>query len=168
MRSHEEKELDYARNYAIKCIDRDMESFSFNTAIARLMEYVTAIYNYDRKDYETKNVTLLKDCVKDLILLIAPFAPHFAEELWQITGNKKSVFSADYPVADENALVLDEIELAVQINSKVKAKIIVAKDATNDEIEKIALACPEIVAALGDKTVKKVIVVKNRLVNVIA
>ena len=168
VRSHEEKELDYARNYAIKCIDRDMESFSFNTAIARLMEYVTAIYNYDRKDYETKNVTLLKDCVKDLILLIAPFAPHFAEELWQITGNKKSVFSADYPVADENALVLDEIELAVQINSKVKAKIIVAKDATNDEIEKIALACPEIVAALGDKTVKKVIVVKNRLVNVIA
>ena len=162
-----EKELNYSRNHTIKCVDRDMESFSFNTALARLMEYVSAIYKYDALPLESKNVAFMKDCVKDLVLLIAPCAPHFAEELWSILGNKKSVFLAEYPTFEESALQKDEIELAVQLNSKVKAKIMVPGSATNEEIEKIALADENVIKALDGKQVKKVIVIKGRLVNII-
>ncbi len=164
----EEKELNYYRNYTIKCVDRDMEAFSFNTALARLMEYVSAIYKYDTLPQDRKNVEFMKDCINDLVLLISPFAPHFGEELWQILGNKKSVFEAEYPKFDENALIKDEVELAVQINSKVKAKINVSSDATNEDIEKIALENETIQKALDGKQVKKVIVIKGRLVNIIA
>ncbi len=164
----EEKELNYSRNYTIKCVDRDMEVFSFNTALARLMEYVTAIYKYDTLSEDRKNVEFMKDCIRDLVLLISPFAPHFGEELWQILGNKKSVFTADYPTFDEKALIKDEVELAVQINSKVKAKINVSSDATEQDIEQIALANESIIKALDGKQVKKVIVIKGRLVNIIA
>ncbi len=164
----DEKELNYARHYAIKNIDRDMQNFSFNTAIARLMEYVSAIYKYDAKEQSVKNVTLLKECINDLLLVLAPFAPHFSEELWSICGNKKSIFLSQYPTFDESALVKDEIELAVQINSKVKAKIIVPQTATDKEIEEIALSNETIKTLLEGKQVKKVIVIKSRLVNVIA
>ena len=163
----DEKELNYARHYAIKNVDRDMENFSFNTAIARLMEYVTALYKYDAKEQSTKNVAFLKECVNSLLLLLAPFAPHFSEELWSICGNKKSIFANAYPVVDESALVKDEIELAVQINSKVKAKIMVSSTATDKEIEEIALKNSIIASIIDGKPVKKVIVIKSRLVNVI-
>lgn len=164
----EEKELNYARNYTIKNVDRDLSSFSFNTSIARLMEYVSALTKYNSLDESVKNITFLKECVNDLILLLAPFAPHFSEELFSLAGNKKSIFTYDYPVCDEKALIRDEIELAVQINSKNKAKIVVPQTATEDEIKKIALNNETISKLLDGLTVKKVIVVKNRLVNVIA
>ena len=112
--THADKELLYAEAYAIKNVDKDMNAFSFNTAIARLMEYVNALYKYDAA--EDASGALLDKCVDTLILLIAPCAPHFAEELWSMRGNKKSVFLSDYPVCDENALIKDEVEIAVQIN----------------------------------------------------
>ena len=161
----EEKELLYAEAYCVKNVDRDMNNFSFNTAIARLMEFVSAINKYD--GYIEKSNALILKAVDTLILLLAPCAPHFAEELWAMRGNKKSVFLEDYPVCDENALVKDEIELAVQINSKVKAKINVSKDATDDEIKAIALENDIIKKIVGDSQVVKVIVVKGRLVNLI-
>ena len=161
----EEKELLYAEAYCVKSVDRDMNVFSFNTAIARLMEFVSAINKYD--GYTEKSNSLILKAVDTLILLLAPCAPHFAEELWAMRGNKKSVFLEDYPVCDENALIKDEIELAVQINSKVKAKINVSKDATDDEIKAIALANDIIQKIVGDSQVVKVIIVKGRLVNLI-
>ncbi len=164
----EEKELNYVRHYTIKHVDRDLNNFSFNTAIARLMEYVNAITKYNNLDDGVKNITFLKECISDLILLLAPFAPHFSEELWQLSGNKKSVFNEDFPAFDEKALVKDEIELAVQINSKVKAKILVPSDASEEEIKNIALNNEIIAKILENLTVKKVIVIKNRLVNIIA
>ncbi len=165
--SKEEKELNYARHYAIKNVDRDLNAFSFNTAIARLMEYVSALYKYNALDDGVKNITFLKECIRDLILLIAPFAPHFAEEIWQIAGNKKSIFKEDYPTFDEKALIKDEIELAVQINSKVKAKILVSPTDSEEEITKTALSNEIIANIVKDSQVKKVIVIKGRLVNVI-
>ncbi|MBR2385088.1 MAG: leucine--tRNA ligase, partial [Clostridia bacterium] len=129
----EEKELLYAEAYCVKSVDRDMNVFSFNTAIARLMEFVSAINKYD--GYTEKSNALVLKAVDTLILLLAPCAPHFAEELWAMRGHKKSVFLEDYPVCNEQALVKDEVELAVQVNSKVKAKINVASDATDDEIK---------------------------------
>ena len=160
-----EKDLLYAEAYCVKSVDRDMGNFSFNTAIARLMEFVTAIYKYNGLS-EKSNALVLK-AIDTLILLLAPCAPHFAEELWEMRGNKKSVFMSDYPVCDEKALIKDEVELAVQINSKVKAKINVASDATDDEIKAIALANDIISKQVDGKQIVKCIIVKGRLVNLI-
>lgn len=160
-----EKELDYARNYAIKNITKDVEVFSFNTSVARLMEYVNAIFKYDA--LETKNEGFERACVEDLVRLFAPFAPHTAEEFWEMLAHKTSVFDEPYPVADESALVKDETEYAVQVNSKIKCKMMVAKDASAAEIQAAACARPEIAPLLSDKSVKKCVVVPGRLVNLI-
>lgn len=160
-----EKELDYAKNYAAKNITRDMEAFSFNTSVARLMEYMNALQKYETA--ATYDAKFFKACVNDFIVMLAPFTPHFAEELWEMTGHKTSVFDERYPVADESALVRDETEYAVQINSKIKAKMMIAKNLTNEEIQSAVCADPQIAPLLEGKTVKKCIVVPNRLVNLI-
>ncbi len=162
-----EKELNYQRNYTVLNVNRDMENFSFNTAVARLMEYVNALYKYDNIPDEEKNVKFMKECLQTLILLLAPFAPHFSEELWSITGNKKSVFLSKYPEADESALVKDETEYAVQVNSKLKAKIMVSKDSDEATIIETAKKEPKILEAIEGKTIAKVIVIPGRLVNII-
>lgn len=158
-----EKELDFVRNSTIKAVSADIESFSFNTALARIMEYVNAIYAYESA--VPKKSAFFKDCVKDLVLLLAPFAPHFSEELWEMLGQPYSVFNQRYPVCDEKALVRDEIELAVQINSKLRARITVANGADKKEIEAAAL---DAVKNQLTGAPKKIIVVPGRLVNIIA
>ena len=160
-----EKELDYAKNYAVKCITRDVEAFSFNTSVARIMEYVNALQKYDT--LEQKNVAFYKDAIADLVRMLAPFAPHFAEELWEIIGKKDSVFIENYPIVNEQALVKDETEYAVQINSKIKAKMMIAEGLSVDEIQALVCASPEIADAIAGKSVKKCIVVKGRLINLI-
>lgn len=160
-----EKELDYARNYAIKNLTRDLEAFSFNTAVARLMEYVNALQKYDGN--ENKNVPFLKDCISDLIKLIAPCTPAFSEELWEITGHNTSVFEERYPLVNEKALVKDEVEYAVQVNSKIKAKVMIAKELDNAAIQEYVCQQEEIKPFLVGKSVKKCIIVPGRLVNLI-
>ena len=162
----DEKELLYAANYAIKCVNRDMEAFSFNTAVARLMEFVNAMYKYDSSAGE-KNVALQKDCFKKFILLLAPFAPHFSEEIWESMGNRNSVFLSKYPEYDEKALIKDQVEIAVQINSRMKSKIFVPTGITQDEIKNILLSDPKLSSEFNDKDIKKIILVPGRLVNVI-
>ncbi|MBR2325334.1 MAG: class I tRNA ligase family protein, partial [Clostridia bacterium] len=161
----EEKALDYARNFAISRIAKDMEAFSFNTAIARLMELVNAIYKYDA--LAEKNLTLLKAAVKDLLLLLAPCAPHFAEELWEKTGDRNSVFEQAFPKENLAALQLDEKEYAIQVNSKIICKAMIASSYSKAEIEAFALALPEVQEKTAGKAVKKCVVVPGRLVNLI-
>ncbi len=161
-----EKNLNYAKHYAVKNIVRDIEAFSFNTSVARLMEYVNALQKYEAETTE-KNVEFYKTCVNDLILMLAPFAPHFTEELWEITGHKTSVFEESYPAFDESALVKDEIEYAVQVNSKIKAKLMIAEGLSDEDIQATVCAYPEIAELIAGKTVKKCIIVKGRLVNLI-
>ena len=158
-----EKELNYVRNATIKAVSADIETFSFNTALARIMEFVNAIYAYDAA--VSKKSALFKDCVKDLVLLLAPFAPHFSEELWEMLGQPYSVFNQRYPVADEKALVRDEVELAVQVNSKLRARITVPAGAGRGEIESAAREAVK--AQLGGAEPKKIIIVPGRLVNLI-
>lgn len=158
-----EKELNRVRHNTIKSVTNDLGIFSFNTAIARLMEFVNAIYAYEAA-VDKKNA-FYKDCAKDLVLLMAPFAPHFAEELWEVLGEKYSVFNQPYPVYDEKAMVLDEIELAVQINSKLRGRVVVPNGASKEEIEAAALNAVK-TQLKGDP--KKIIVVPGRLVNIIA
>ena len=159
----DEKELNYVRNFTVKSMTADMKNFSFNTAVARLMEFVNAIYTYFNKTQNPNK--LLYDCVKDVVLLIAPLTPHFAEELNERMGSTESVFNMRYPVCDEKALVKDEVEIAVQINSKIKGKATVSTAASDEEVA--AAAKEAVTEALGDATIKKTIVIKGRLVNFI-
>ena len=157
----DEKELNFVRNNTIKMVSQDLETFSFNTAVARLMEFVNGLMAYDQAVKE-KSI-LFKDCVEDLVKLLAPFAPHFSEELWEMLKKPYSVFNQSYPVFDPKALVRDEIEYAIQVNSKIRSRLVISKSASKEEIENAAIK------ELGvDKaSVKKVIVVPGRLVNVI-
>lgn len=161
----EEKELNYLRHSTIKRVTDDMEVFSFNTAIARIMELVNGLVKYDQLN--DKNVKLMRDTASDLIGLLAPLAPHFAEELNENIGNKKSIFNMPYPKYDESALVKDSYELAVQINSKVRSKIEVPSDSDDKAIVEIAMNNDAVKPFIDGKTIVKTIVIPKRLVNIV-
>ena len=162
----EEKELNFWRHSAIKGITADTEVFQFNTAIARLMEFTNALYKY--MQVENKNVKFLKETLIDYIRLIAPFAPHFAEEQWSLIGMDYSVFNQSWPEFDPKALIKDEVEIAIQVNGKIKARVNVSSDASEDEIKETALNNEDVKAATSGKNIAKVIVIKGRLVNIVA
>ena len=161
----DEKALDYAKNFAIARVSRDLENFSFNTAVARIMEFLNTIGKYEALEH--KNIALLKAAVHDLVLLLAPFAPHFCEELWETIGGKGFVFEQPYPVADPKALELDEKEFAVQVNSRIVCKAMISASLSEEEIRTLAQSLPEVQQRIAGKTVKKCIVVPGRLVNLI-
>lgn len=163
--SREEKELNYLRHSTIKRVTDDMEVFSFNTAIARIMELVNGLVKYDQLN--DKNIKLMRETASDLIGLLAPLAPHFAEELNENIGNKKSIFNMPYPKYDESALVKDSYELAVQINSKVRSKIEVPSDSDDKAIAEIAMNNDAVKPFIDGKTVVKTIVIPKRLVNIV-
>lgn len=163
--TREEKELNFLRHSTIKRVTDDMEVFSFNTAIARIMELVNGLVKYDQLN--NKNVKLMRDTASDLIGLLAPLAPHFAEELNENIGNKKSIFNMPYPKYDESALVKDSYELAVQVNSKVRSKIEVPSDSDDKAIAEIAMNNDAIKPFIDGKTVVKTIVIPKRLVNIV-
>ena len=158
-----EKELDYALNYAIKTISSDLEHFSFNTAVARLMELINAMYKADgcvsEKQYFNTAVMVIK--------LIAPMMPHISEELYHEFGFEGFVVDCEYPVCDESKLIKEEIEIAVQINSRVKSKIVVPVNATQAEVQEIVLKDAKVIDLLEGKTPKKIIVILGRLVNIV-
>lgn len=161
----EEKQLDYVRNNSIRQITRDLENFSFNTAVARLMEYLNALTKYE--GLSAKNTAFLKECAKDFILLLAPFAPHFGEEMWEICGGKYSVFDQSYPVCNEKALVQESTEYAVQINSRIRAKMVIPTSLSKEEIQEYVLADDTVSSLINGRAVRKVIIVPGRLVNLI-
>ena len=161
-----EKELNFWRHTAIKGVTEDSEKLQFNTAIARMMEFTNALNKYLGE--EVKNGDFLKEVIVDYVKLLAPFAPHFSEEQWENLGMNYSVFNTEWPTFDPSALVKDEVEIAIQINGKIKAKINVSTSANDEEIKETALNDAHVKAALEGKTVRKVIVIKGRLVNIVA
>jgi leucyl-tRNA synthetase len=161
-----EKELNYWRHFAIRGVTNDAEILQFNTAIARMMELTNALSKYINE--ESKNGSFLKEVVADFIKLLAPFAPHFAEEQWSLIGMGYSVFNQSWPTFDAAALVKDEVEIAIQINGKIKARINVPSDMNEDGIKETSLNNEDVVKALEGKSVAKIIVIKGRLVNIVA
>lgn len=160
-----EKELNYWRHNTIKSVTKDAEILQFNTAIARMMEFVNALTKYAK---ETQmNLEFLKEVLNDYVRVLAPFAPHFSEEQWSLLGNTNSVFNEEWPKFDEKALIKDEVEIAIQINGKVKHKITIASGLSDDEIKAIALEDEKVKELNEGKTVVKVIVIKGKLVNIV-
>ena len=151
-------ELERIRNKMIYDIDHRLNAFSLNTVISGFMEYNNKLVDL------TKNGGVDKQTLEDAVVLLAPFAPHIAEELWQELGHNDSVFNAKWPVADASKMHESEVEIAVQINGKVKATITIDKNADKDS----AIAAGK--AALGDKlagTIVKEIYVPGKIVNIV-
>ncbi len=161
-----DKSLNYTLNFTIKKVSEDVGGrFSFNTAISSIMELVNEMYRY--KEQGCVNEGLLGKAVKDLILILSPFVPHICEEMWEHIGQTESVTTMSWPEYDEDALVKESVEVVVQINGKVKEKMMVAADAGKPELEKIALENERIKALLDGKTVVKVVAVPGRLINIV-
>ena len=161
-----DKALNYALNFSIKKVSEDVGGrFNFNTAISSVMELVNEMYKYKERD--DVNPGLLGKAAKDLILMLSPFVPHICEEMWEHMGQKQSVTTMRWPEYDEGALVRDSVEIVVQINGKVKEKLVVAADADKQELEKIALENDRIKHLLDGKTVVKVVAVPGRLINIV-
>ena len=160
-----EKELNFWKHTAIKGVTEDTDKMQFNTAIARLMELTNALNKYLQEG--VKNPTFLKETISDYIKLLAPFAPHFAEEQWSLLDNNSSVFNEKLPVFDPSALVKDEVEIAIQINGKIKAKIMIPSNLDEEGIKAAALENETIKENTDGKNIVKVIVIKGRLVNIV-
>ena len=161
----EEQELNRVRHNTIKAVDRDYKEFSFNTAVARMMELVNALVKYDSQP--VKNRTLYQDTVKDLVKLLAPLAPHLTEEWWSNMGQQYPVVKQSFPTYDENCLHASTTEMLVQFNSRPKVRVMVDTSLDAKQIEQLVLSDPKVIEALEGKPVKKVIVIPKRLVNLI-
>ena len=167
--SEAEKDLRRVLHSSIKKVTNDIETrFNFNTAISTMMELVNALYAYKEAAKEP-NAGLIYEAISDLIKMMSPFVPHITEELWRgaIDANS-SVHEQSWPECDEEALKVDNVEIVLQVNGKVRGRLTVPAEATKEELEKIAMADANVQAHIGDATIRKVICVPGRLVNIVA
>ncbi len=161
--TREDKDLRYVLNYTIKKGTDDISvRFNFNTCISGIMELVNALYAYNGT-----NNALVSEAVKSLVIMLAPFVPHITEELWGMIGGRDSVHSQKWVTYDESALVKDEVEIVLQINGKIKDKMLIASGLDDEQIKKAVLENAKIVSLTEGKTIVKVIVVKGKLVNIV-
>ena len=145
-------------NQTVKKVTDDFERMHFNTAISQLMVFVNEAYKVD---------VLPVEYMEGFVKMIAPLMPHLAEELWSQFNESETITYQPWPTYDEKALVEDEVEMIVQVNGKVRAKIKMAKDADNKDVEDAALANEHVHSFVDGKDVKKVIVIPNRIVNIV-
>ncbi|MEW6600916.1 MAG: class I tRNA ligase family protein, partial [Nitrospirota bacterium] len=143
-------------------IERD---YHFNTAIAALMELVNEILTFTPSDKD--EIVLMRYAVRQIVLLLSPFAPHFSEELWSEVGDSKTLFNKEWPSWDDEIAKDEEIELVVQINGKVRAKTTIAAGLDDESVRERAFSDPRIQELIQARTPRKVIVVQGRLVNIV-
>ena len=162
------KEIERIRHYTIKMVTRDLERFHFNTAISRIMELVNAMYLHIQ-DIEPgdQNKEIMEAAKESVILLLAPFAPHFAEELWEKIGKPYSIFNQQWLSFDEAKTMKKQISIVVQVNGKVRSSVECDIDMPDDEVLEKVLADEKVKRHTDGKAIVKKIVVKNRLVNLV-
>lgn len=161
-----DKKLRLAVNSSIKKVTEDCNRFSFNTAISSVMEMVNAIYNYKEKT-DAYNGAVVKEAIDSLILLLYPFVPHITSELWEISGHTQDISTYEWPKFDESALVVDEVEVVVQINGKIRDKIMISPDLTPQQMQEIALSNNKIKELIDGKEIVKCIAVPKKLINIV-
>lgn len=162
------KDLERIRHYTIKMVTTDLERFHFNTAISRIMEMVNELYLYRQEiGLAQQNKRVIDDCLETMIVLIAPFAPHLGEELWEKRGHKDSVFDQQWPSYDETKIATEQIPIVVQVNGKVRSTIEVELNASDNQVIQQAMQDEKVAKYIAGKTMVKQIVVKNRLVNLV-
>jgi leucyl-tRNA synthetase len=152
-------DLDKVYHQTVKKVTEDYEGIRFNTGISQLMVFINDAY---------KAETLPKEYMEGFVKLLAPIAPHVAEELWSKIGHEGTISYAKWPTYDESKLVDNEVEIVLQINGKVRTKLTVARDIGKEDLEKIAMEDETIQSQIEGKTVRKVIAVPGKLVNIVA
>ncbi|MCJ2165386.1 MULTISPECIES: leucine--tRNA ligase [unclassified Pseudodesulfovibrio] len=162
------KELRFKEHDTIRRATRDIENeFQFNTVIAAVMELVNTLYQV-KDELRNADPKALSSAIATAVTLLSPVTPHICEELWQSLGHSAGLTAQSWPVFDEKALVKDEVTLVVQVNGKMRGKFEAPNNAPQDEVEKIALGLENVVKFIEGKTVRKVIVIPNKLVNIVA
>ena len=160
------KELNYVLNTTIKKVTEDVsERFSFNTAISSIMELVNELYRY--KELEEADPAFVKKAIETVVTILSPFTPHICEEMWQQLGHEESLVKVSWPSYDEAALVKDTVEIVVQLNGKVKEKLVIANNLSREDMQSTALENDKVKALIEGKNVVKVIAVPNKLVNIV-
>ncbi len=164
------EELFRVLHNTIKSVGDDLSTFSFNTAISRMMELVNELYRWvgeEGSDLDSKvDRGAANRIVASLVKMMAPVAPHFAEEAWKRFGSKETVFKTSWPVYSEEAMVRKTVTLILQVNGKIRDKIEAPADADKKSLEEMALNSPKVQKFLDGKTIRKVIVVPGKLVNI--
>ncbi len=155
----------------IQKVSADIEEFAFNTAVAALMEMVNEMYSYAQASERKGQSAVLSEAVESLVLLLSPMAPHIADELWELlpkSGKKPFTLLESWPGFDPDVARAEEVEIVAQINGKVRDRMVVPADADEETLKSIVMESDRIKAELAGKTVRKVIVVKGKLVNIVA
>ncbi|MBQ6468231.1 MAG: leucine--tRNA ligase [Clostridia bacterium] len=152
-------ELEKVYNVTVRKVTKDFETLAFNTAISQMMIFVNAVY---------KAGSCPKDFAEGLIKLLSPICPHICEEIWQILGHDNTIAYESWPVYDESKCVDDEVEIAVQVNGKVRERIVVSASAEEAEVLAVAKACDKVRAETEGRQIIKELYVKGRLVNIVA
>ncbi|GBY76022.1 leucine--tRNA ligase [Staphylococcus aureus] len=153
------KSLDKVYNQTVKKVTEDFETLGFNTAISQLMVFINECYKVDE---------VYKPYIEGFVKMLAPIAPHIGEELWSKLGHEESITYQPWPTYDEALLVDDEVEIVVQVNGKLRAKIKIAKDTSKEEMQEITLSNDNVKASIDGKDIMKVIAVPQKLVNIVA
>ncbi len=153
-------EIDKVLHNSIKCIRNDIEKFQFNTSMSKIMEYSNALVKYEEKG-------IPRYYIEQLLLILAPFAPHITEELWAHIGNEYSIHNQDYPDYDESVLVESEKEIAVQVNGKLRGTVMIHVDDSEDVIKEKAMKNENVAKNIDGKEVVKVIIIKDKIVNIV-
>ncbi len=154
----DDKTLEKSYHQTVKKVTEDYEGIRFNTAISQMMVFINDCY---------KAEVIPTAYAEGFVKMLAPIAPHIAEELWNLLGHEGTLSYEQWPTYDESKLVDDEVEVAVQVAGKVRAKIVVAKDASKEDIEKVALADEKVQEYMAGKDLVKVIVIPGKLVNIV-
>ncbi|MGE7914732.1 leucine--tRNA ligase [Lysinibacillus xylanilyticus] len=158
IQASDDKTLEKSYHQTVKKVTEDYEGIRFNTAISQMMVFINDCYKAD---------VIPTAYAEGFVKMLAPMVPHVAEELWQQLGHDATLSYEQWPTYDESKLVDDEVEVAVQVAGKVRAKIIVAKDASKEEIEKVALADDKVQEYMAGKDLVKIIVIPGKLVNIV-
>ncbi|MCW2277110.1 leucine--tRNA ligase [Heliophilum fasciatum] len=165
----DDRELVRMAHVTVKRVTEDIgQRFNFNTAVSAIMELVNALYLYkDKVAPKAQNLSLIKDALARLILVLAPFAPHISEELWQAIGGSGSVHQQSWPSYDPAALVQDQVPVVVQINGKVREKLQLPNGLDGEALQAAAMDNQRVQELIQGKTIVKVITVPNKLVNIV-
>ncbi len=164
--SSEARAMRYKTHYTIKKVSEDIEErFNFNTAISAIMELSNTLNGF--KNFASDNLPVVKEAVETMLILLSPFSPHICEELWQACGYNQSIYLTPWPVYEQEALKQDEIEIVLQISGKVRDRLTVPADASEEALREIALNSEKIRELTKDKNIVKIIIVPGKLVNVV-
>ena len=151
--------LDKIYNQTVKKVTEDYENLSFNTAISQMMIFINECYKTNK---------IYKEYASGFVKLISPIVPHLGEELWELLGNNNTIAYESWPTYDESKIVDDMKEIAVQVNGKVRATINILIDEDEESIKEKALACENVQRHLEGLEVQKILVIKNRIVTIVA